>query len=160
MPTPTATVHRDQDGRHSYTFSVTETAFSDLEPQELPALPENAWGIHVGTLALALDPPAAAYQALVEGETGRRRIILDPNVRPEIFGDVEVYRNRFEHLARFADIVKLSDDDASWIYPGVPLADVLERILEFGPRLAAVTRAGATRRPRDDADGGLIRVLS
>jgi fructokinase len=97
------------------------------------------WAIHVGTLGLAVDPPAAAYEALLDREAGRRTIVLDPNVRPAVFGDQVVYRARFERLARLTDIVKLSDDDASWIYPELELTDVLEHILGLGPRLAAIT---------------------
>jgi fructokinase len=102
---------------------------------------------------LAVDPPASTYEALLDRETGRRRIILDPNVRPEIFGDADAYRRRFERLARLADIVKLSDDDAAWIYPNRPLADVPEAILDFGPRLVALTRgaSGAVARSRTAA---------
>jgi fructokinase len=150
LPTPQATVHRTGDGRNSYTFSLAATAFTDLSPELLPPLPDNTWAIHVGTLALAVDPPASAYEALLDREAGRRRIILDPNVRPEIFGDADAYRRRFERLARLADIVKLSDDDAAWIYPNQPLADVPEAILGFGPRLVALTRGsnGAVARSR------------
>ena len=139
LPTPEATVRRDGDGRNSYAFSLGETAFIDVSSDQLSMLPETAWGIHVGTLSLAIDPPASAYEALLEREAGRRRIILDPNVRPEIFGETEEYRRRFERLARLADIVKLSEDDAAWIYPDVPLAEVPELILGFGPRLVALT---------------------
>jgi fructokinase len=150
LPTPQATVHREHDGRNSYTFSLAETAFTDLAPELLPELPEDVWAIHVGTLALAVDPPAAAYEALLDREAGRRRIILDPNVRPAIFGDADAYRPRFERLARLADVVKLSDDDAAWIYPDVALADVPELILGFGPRLVALTcgAGGAVARSR------------
>ena len=56
------------------------------------------------------------------------------------------YRARFERLATLADIVKLSDDDAAWIYPELELADVLERILGLGPRLVAITMGTARRR--------------
>jgi fructokinase len=139
-PTPRAVVHRDRDGKHEFTFDVRATSLVDLSPQQVPVLPHEAWGVHVGTLALALDPPAAAYEALVDREAGRRQIILDPNVRPPIFGDVAGYRNRFERLARLADLVKLSDDDAAWIYPGTSIENVLELILGFGPRVVAVTR--------------------
>jgi fructokinase len=139
-PTPRAVVHRQDDGKHEFTFDVRATSLVDLSPQQLPTLPSDAWGVHVGTLALALDPPAAAYEALVDREAGRRQIILDPNVRPPIFGDVAGYRNRFERLARLADLVKLSDDDAAWIYPGTSIENVLELILGFGPRVVAVTR--------------------
>jgi fructokinase len=139
-PTAHALVHRQHDGRNEYTFHLGGTSLADLEPGDLPTLPEKAWAIYVGTLALAVDPPAAAYEALVDREAGRRRIVLDPNVRPPIFGDAAVYRRRFERLAQLADLVKLSEDDAAWIYPGTPVEDVLELILGFGPRIVAVTR--------------------
>jgi fructokinase len=150
LPTPQATVHREDDGRNSYTFSLTETAFTDITPDVLPQLPGDTWAIHVGTLALAVDPPAGAYEALLDREAGRRRIILDPNVRPAIFGNAAEYRRRFERLARLADVVKLSDDDAAWIFPDVVLADVPELILGFGPRLVALTCGanGAVARSR------------
>jgi fructokinase len=150
LPTPQATVHREGDGRNSYTFSLAATAFTDVSPELLPHLPETAWAIHLGTLALAIDPPAGTYEALLDREKGARRIILDPNVRPAIFGDADVYRRRFERLARLADVVKLSDDDAAWIYPDLPLGEVPELILGFGPRLVALTRgvSGAVARSR------------
>jgi fructokinase len=139
-PTAHAVVHLGHDGRNEYTFHLGGTSLADLEPDDLPALPEEAWAIHVGTLALAVDPPATAYEALVDREAGRRRIVLDPNVRPLIFGDVATYRRRFERLAQLADLVKLSEDDAAWIYPSKSVEDVLELILGFGPRIVAVTK--------------------
>jgi len=153
LPTPQATVHRTDDGRNAYTFSLAATAFTDFPAELLPPLPGSAWAIHVGTLGLAVDPPAGAYEALLDREAGRRRIILDPNVRPAIFGDADAYRRRFERLARLADVVKLSDDDAAWIYPDVPLAGVPETILGFGPRIVALTcgASGAFAHSRTDA---------
>jgi fructokinase len=139
-PTPRAVVHHLGDGRNEYTFHLSGTSLADLPPNELPALPDEAWAVYVGTLALAIDPPASAYEALVDRETGRRQIILDPNVRPAIFGDVDAYRRRFERLVRLADIVKLSQDDAAWIYPDLRPEDVLGLILDLGPRVVAVTR--------------------
>jgi fructokinase len=139
-PTPRAVVHHLGDGRNEYTFHLNGTSLADLPPNELPVLPEDAWAVHVGTLALAIDPPASAYEALVDREAGRRQIILDPNVRPAIFGAVDVYRRRFERLARLADVVKLSEDDGAWIYPGHQVEDVLELILDLGPSVVAVTR--------------------
>lgn len=139
-PTPRAVVHHLGDGRNEYTFHLTGTSLEDLLPSELPVLPEEAWAVYVGTLALAIDPPASAYERLVDREAGPRQIILDPNVRPAIFGNVDVYRRRFERLVRLADVVKLSEDDAAWLYPGLRAADVLELVLDLGPSVVAVTR--------------------
>jgi len=139
-PTARALVHRQRDGGNEYSFEVRGTALADLSPSDLPTLPEDAWAVYVGTLALAVDPPAAAYEKLVHREAERRRIILDPNVRPAIFGDADTYRPRFERLVRLADIVKLSEDDAAWIYPRLRLEEVIELIFGFGPRVVAVTR--------------------
>jgi fructokinase len=138
-PTPRAVVRRHAGGEASYTFTLAGTAFSDFPVDAVPALPDDVSAIHVGTLALALDPPAAAYEALLERESGGRTIVYDPNVRPEVFGDRALFLARFERLARLATVVKMSDDDAAWIYPGLGPADVVERVLALGPRLVAVT---------------------
>jgi fructokinase len=137
-PTPLAVVH-GQDGDNAYTFYLAGTALTDLPREAVPALPEQAWAIHVGTLALAVDPPAAAYGALLDREARHRTILLDPNVRPAVFGDQVSYRARFERLVRFADVVKLSEHDAAWIYPELETADVVERVLDLGPALVALT---------------------
>jgi fructokinase len=139
-PTPRARVHRLGDGKNEYKFDLFGTSLVDLAPEQLPLLPDDAWAIHVGTLALAIDPPAVAYEALVDREAGRRRVILDPNVRPAVFGDADKYRRRFERISQLADLVKLSEDDAAWIYPGLSAENVLKLILALGPTVVAVTR--------------------
>ena len=138
-PTPLAVVRRQDNGENTYTFDLTGTALTDFPAEAVPELPEHVWAIHVGTLGLAVDPPAAAYEALLDREAGRRAIVLDPNVRPAVFGDQATYRTRFERLAKLADVVKLSDDDAAWIYPELDLEDIPQRILDLGPRLVAMT---------------------
>lgn len=37
------------------------------------------------------------------------------------------------------DVVKLSDDDAHWLYPGTPLEDIAARVLALGAELAVIT---------------------
>jgi fructokinase len=150
-PTPLAVVHRGDDGENRYTFYLRGTSLTDLPPEAVPALPGHVWAIHVGTLGLAVDPPAAAYEALLDREAQRRTIVLDPNVRPAVFGDQVSYRARFERLATLAAVVKLSDDDAAWIYPELELAAVIERVLGLGPHLVAITMGplGAVAASRD-----------
>ncbi len=162
--TPKAVVHRRDDGRNEYTFELDSTAFSDVPASGLPPLPDDAWALHLGTLALGIDPPARAFEALIDREAGDRSIILDPNVRPSIFGDVEAYRRRFERLAGLADIVKLSGDDAAWLYPSLGPDGALDRLLGLGPRLVAVTLGSegaiaGSRGARVAAPGIVVEVV-
>jgi fructokinase len=138
-PTPLAIAHRRENGGTTYTFYLTGTCLTDLPPASIPTLPGDAWALHVGTLALAVDPPAAAFEALLDREAGMRTIFFDPNVRPAVFGDRAAYRARFERIARRVDAIKVSDDDAAWIYPGLDLDEIADRILALGPRLVAIT---------------------
>jgi fructokinase len=118
--------------------------------------------LHVGTLALAVDPPATTYRLLAEREADKRTIVFDPNIRPGVFGDAEAYRLRFEELCRLSTVVKMSRDDATWIYPGYDPTEVIERVLDFGPRMIAVTlgaegamaasAVGRTQLPADQVD--------
>ena len=139
-PTPVAVVNKHGgDGGNSYTFYLAGTAFADFPRASVPALPNQAVALHVGTLALAVDPPATTYRLLFEREADKRTIVFDPNIRPAVFGDAEAYRLRFEELCRLSTVVKMSRDDAAWIYPGYEPTEVIERVLDFGPRMIAVT---------------------
>jgi fructokinase len=142
-PTPLAVVHTKPDGEPEYTFYLCDTAYAAVSAGELPTLDPEVTALHLGTLALAVDPPSSAYEALLEREAGRRVIVLDPNVRPRIFGDLALYRVRFERWARQAHVVKLSAADAAWLFPGLAVTEVAATLLNLGARLVAVTLGAA-----------------
>jgi fructokinase len=139
-PTPLALVHRTADGGHTFSFYLAETAYADLAVADLPPeLGEDVAAVSAGTLGLATDPPRGAIEALLERESERRVIVIDPNVRPAVAGDPAAYRRRLERWAGFAHMIKLSDADAQWLYPdGTPEA-VADALLERGVRLVVVT---------------------
>jgi len=149
-PTPLAVVHDTADGDHEFGFYLAGTAYSDLTSADLPDLEPGVVALSAGTLALAGDPPGASIELLLERESHRRVIVVDPNVRPAAFGDRDAYRRRFERCAAFAHVVKLSDADAEWLYPSDSLEAVVDRLLDHGVRLAVVTlgAAGAVAKPR------------
>jgi fructokinase len=69
-----------------------------------------------------------------------------------------------ESIARHVDVVKLSDEDASWLYPGVEVGDVISSLLALGPELVALTRGAegsviATRRHRLQVPAPRVRVV-
>lgn len=142
-PTPVAVVDTTESGDAEYTFYLPGTAYADLTPTDLPDLGEEVSCLHLGTLALATDPPAATFELLLERESARRLVVVDPNVRPDVIADADEYRRRFESWLSKAHVVKASAFDVEWVYPGLALDAFAERVLERGARLAVVTRGAA-----------------
>ncbi|HJZ61728.1 MAG TPA: carbohydrate kinase, partial [Miltoncostaeaceae bacterium] len=138
-PTPLAVVQQDAEGSAEYTFYLTGTAYADLAPDDLPILGPEVKALHLGTLALATNPPAGALEELMAREAGERLIVVDPNVRPGVAGDVNSYLRRFESWLAVAHVVKLSAADAAWLYPGQGPKGVLDLLIERGTGLALLT---------------------
>jgi fructokinase len=71
-------------------------------------------------------------------------VSYDPNIRAALLGDrdrAEVVR-RVERCVGLSDLVKASDEDLDWLYPGDPAERVAERWLALGPAAVLVTRGG------------------
>lgn len=102
--------------------------------------------IHVGSIGAFLEPGATLLERWLGGRDPRTHVSLDPNIRPALLSDRVAALARFERIAAMSDVVKLSDEDADWLYPGLGPAQVCERVLALGVRLAALTRgrSGAT----------------
>ena len=125
-------------GVASYDFRI------EWDVAALPPLPVEARCLHTGSLATALPPGDMAVVDLVrrERERGRVTISYDPNVRPALLGDAKRARPGVEDLVALSDVVKVSDEDLRWLYPGEPDEDVARRWLATGPVLVVVTRGG------------------
>jgi fructokinase len=138
-PTPLALVHATEDGDHDFSFYLAETAYADMIPDDLPSLDTGVAALHVGTLALATDPPATAFEHLMAREAGDRLVVVDPNIRIPVCGDHDAYVRRFESWADDAHVIKLSGDDSDWLYPDVAYETVVEKILALGAQLVVLT---------------------
>lgn len=147
-PTTLALADIGPDGSARYQFYARGTAAPGLEPDAaLAALPAAVAGLHVGTLGLALEPLAAATEAVVGRLAGRALVMVDPNVRPWAIDDAERYRARLRRILASADVVKVSEEDLAWLDPAATPAAAARALLELGPRVALVTRG---------ADGVLV----
>lgn len=136
--TSSAVANLEPDGSASYEFSVTWT-LGDRRPG-------RAQVIHAGSLALFVDPGAAAVSEFLTARQPDSLICLDPNIRPSLLDGRDRVRETFRHLVDVADVIKLSDEDASWLYPELAGDEVLSLLLDAGVRLACLTKgqAGAT----------------
>lgn len=131
------------NGHATYSFFDENSAGRLLAPTDLPALPDRVTALYFGGISLACEPGAETYAALAQREASSRVIVLDPNIRPGFITDEPAYRDRLDRMIKVADIVKVSDEDLNWIYPG---ADTLEekvaRMRAAGPSIVVLTRGG------------------
>jgi fructokinase len=134
--TSVADVRLDAAGDASYDFSVLWDV-----PREIDWAPEGAAidVVHAGSIALALAPGADHVLQLLQGRPAGVRVTIDPNVRPA-FLPREGAAERIEPFLAFADLAKLSDEDAEYLYPGLDAEAVLDRMLSLGVSIAALTR--------------------
>lgn len=139
-PTTLAVAELDGDGMASYQFYFEATSAPNLTPAMLPKqLDRIVTALHVGTLGLMLEPMASTLFQLAERESAHRLVMFDPNIRPAPLTDSSAYRNRINSLMSRSTIVKASDADLAWLFPGLQLEAAALEILATGPRLVVVT---------------------
>lgn len=125
------------DGSASYQF--------DLDPQ-VPAgvsVPHNAVVAHTGSIAAVLQPGAAVVKDLLVQAQATATITYDPNARPSLMGSVDQARTTIEQYVGLADVVKVSDEDLEWLYPGQAPLEVAAQWLTRGPAVVVVTLGGS-----------------
>ncbi|MBL4767378.1 MAG: carbohydrate kinase [Rhodobacteraceae bacterium] len=135
------------DGQASYSFYDENTAGRMMYADKLPVLPDAVTALYCGGISLISEPCAEFYAALIAREHKQKTIIVDCNVRADFIHDTPTYTERLMRIISHADIVKVSDDDLNWIFPGsVPLTEKAMRLQELGPGVVILTRGqyGAT----------------
>lgn len=131
-PTSTATATLRDDGSASYLFDV------HWSPGGAPLAVSPAL-VHTGSIGAFLQPGRSTVLAHVD-RLDARLVTFDPNIRPALLGTHAETLADFEEMAVRADIVKMSDEDADWLYPGLSPAEVGETVHALGPQLVVVTR--------------------
>src|SRR3954452_12873412 len=103
-------------GIASYDFRI------EWEIGHLVPLPVETRCLHTGSLATALTPGRDDVVDLLQRENERSRVTIsyDPNVRPALLRTPEEARPGIEHIVALSDVVKVSDEDLHWLYPGRP----------------------------------------
>jgi fructokinase len=91
-------------------------------------------------------------------------IVFDPNVRTSVVGDRVQYRAAVEKWVGISSVVKLSDDDISWLYPDEAMDEVAQRWIAGGTSLVVVTRGakgiiGYTEHGFEEVAGAQVSVV-
>ncbi len=134
-PTSTAVATLDESGAAAYVFDL----HWNLPPVQLP---EGTTHVHTGSIATTLEPGEAEVTDALRRARPAATVSYDPNVRPTIMGAPDAVRARVEELVGLSDVVKCSEDDLEWLYPGDTPSAVMARWLDLGACLTVVTLGG------------------
>lgn len=135
--TPVAEAHIQADGSAQYVF--------DLE-WDLHGV-DDAWRsadvVHTGSIGAVLEPGGSKVLELLTAAKENATITYDPNARPMLMGSPDHARGIVESYVDLADVVKVSDEDLEWLYPGQDIYEVAQSWQQRGPALVVVTRGGS-----------------
>jgi fructokinase len=153
QPTCTATVSLDAAGGASYEFLIDGTATFDFNASWLPdPYRYQPQVLHIGTLVTVIEPGASALYDWAMQVAELAPIVFDPNIRPSVMPDRDLYEAAVEKWAALSAVIKVSDDDLAWLFPGQSIDDVANRWINDGVFLVVVTR-GANGLVGYTADG-------
>lgn len=139
-PTCLAIVSLDAKGGASYEFKINGTATFDFSLDWLPDPSRHKPNVlHIGTLVTAIQPCADVLYDWALQVAEFAPIIFDPNIRPAVLSDRDAYVALVEKWVAISSVIKVSDDDLVWLYPGQELSDIASRWVNDGVALVVVT---------------------
>jgi len=164
-PTCTATVSLDTAGGASYEFFIDGTATFDFNLSWLPdPYRYQPQVLHIGTLVTVIEPGASALYDWAMQVAELAPIVFDPNIRPSVMPDRDLYEAAVEKWAALSAVIKVSDDDLAWLFPDQTIDEVANRWINDGVFLVVVTKGadglmGYTSDSRVEVPGVKVDVV-
>src|SRR5262249_8228841 len=134
-PSTLSIVGSGPQGTPDYSFRGDGAADRLIFAADLPAKITGAQAIHVGSLATIVHPIAEALRMLVLRESSRCVIAYDPNVRPTVERDPDVWRRTVSSLVTTSHLMKLSTEDVDYLYQGADPKSLAAQWIDAGARL-------------------------
>ena len=124
-PTSRALAALDARGAASYEFDLSW----DVRGLRLA---EGTAALHIGSLGVMLTPGGEQVLRLAESACRGGGVITsyDPNARPSVTPDRRAVAATVDRAAASAHIVKMSDEDLAFLFPGTAPARLAERLLD------------------------------
>jgi fructokinase len=156
--TPTAVAEISHDGSARYTIDIEW----DLP---VPVDTHSYAAVHTGSIAAFLEPGATVVRELLRSaRTAGALVTFDPNIRAALLPPHDLAVAIFESTVRLSHVVKLSDEDAAWLYPELTQDEVVETVIGLGADVVVVTAGGdgallATRAHRVSVSAVAVDVV-
>ncbi|MBI3912225.1 MAG: hypothetical protein HY320_15005 [Armatimonadetes bacterium] len=132
-------------GERDFVFYRHPSADMRLQPEELPHdLLDSCSVFHFGSISLITEPSRSATLAAVARARTRGALVsYDPNLRPPLWPNLEEARRAILAVMPLADVVKVNEEEAEFLFGTPNAVAAAAAILKRGPRLACVTRGAA-----------------
>jgi fructokinase len=140
-PTTLALAWLDDTGAASYLFYVDGTSAAELSVDDVrtTVAEQTPRILYVGTLGLVLEPMASSVEMVVTNLPQDVLVVVDPNCRPSLLKDYPAARDRMMRILQRADVVKVSTEDAEYLYPGLPALAAAEQVRDLGAQVVLLT---------------------
>lgn len=121
-----------RDGMPSYQFYRENTAERMVSLEGLTRItPETVQAFYVGSLALTGGEDADAWADYYCAMQSKGVFTsLDPNIRPAFIHDRSAYIARLDRVLMQTDLLKLSDEDLSWLFPDENVVDAANKLMK------------------------------
>lgn len=139
--TTLAFVTLDTKGDREFSFARKPGADTQLCFDELElSLVDETKVFHFGTLSLTDEPAkSCTYSAVAYAKEREKLISFDPNLRPPLWSGLEEAREQMLWGLSAADVVKISDEEAEFLFSLAPAAAAKHIVETFGVKLVYVT---------------------
>ena len=140
--TTLAFVTFDKDGDRSFSFARKPGADAALREDEIDfELIDSAQVFHFGTVSMTEEPALSATKKAVEWAKSHDKMIsFDPNYRAPLWEDTQKAREAILWGLKMADVVKISDDEVSFLWKDDYRKGAERIINECDVKLVFVTR--------------------
>ena len=161
-PSTFSFVRRKADDSSEYAFYAKDSATWDLTREDIPSdLVGKIDCFQFGSISMLMLPFADTVTDFIAREGGNVVVSFDPNIRPGMIESREDYLKQFERWVGNSTIVKMSDEDLHWLYPGLTVDKGLDEVLALGPALAVFTlgdRGAVARNENGNAAVPIFRM--
>ncbi|HSG04167.1 MAG TPA: carbohydrate kinase [Marinobacterium sp.] len=141
LNTSLAMIALNEQGHPSYSFYLEGCADVSLRRDQCPD-PSLFKAISLGSYSTVVEPIASTLEWFASQAREQALIAYDPNVRPSIQPDAQVWHGTVEKLGRLAHVMKLSDEDIAFLAPDSSIEAYARFCLTLGPQWVFVTKGG------------------
>ena len=142
--TTLAFVNVNESGERTFSFARKPGADTKIQKEEVNIDVLDSTNIfHVGSLSLT-DQPArdTTFYAVKRAKNKGSMISYDPNYRASLWKDEETAKQHMRSLVPYADLMKISDEEAELLTDCKEVSKAAEILYQQGVKIVAITVGG------------------